>query len=88
MDQLSLDLKEANLSSQRELRPGEQWTLTNIILINIERDSSLEQLKVHGRDPNYADPIFTKLVCRECTSCLCQLTVHTGHRNLDPTCLR
>lgn len=34
------------------------------ILISIERDNSLEQLKVHGRDPNYADPIFTKEVCR------------------------
>ncbi|KAL2018391.1 hypothetical protein VTK56DRAFT_869 [Thermocarpiscus australiensis] len=25
-----------------------------------ERDAALEELKVYGRDPNYADPIFTK----------------------------
>lgn len=32
------------------------------LLTGIERDTSLEQLKVFGRDPAYADPIFTKEV--------------------------
>jgi hypothetical protein len=30
----------------------------------VERDAALEELKVYGRDPNYADPIFTKEVRR------------------------
>lgn len=29
---------------------------------NAERDAALEQLKLYGRDPSFADPIFTKEV--------------------------
>lgn len=28
----------------------------------VERDAALEQLKVYGRDPRFADPIFTREV--------------------------
>ncbi|KAM7206991.1 Guanine nucleotide exchange factor [Rhypophila sp. PSN 637] len=34
--------------------------LTSVNLSSKERDSALEELKVFGRDPRYADPIFTK----------------------------
>ncbi|KAK4238095.1 guanine nucleotide exchange factor synembryn-like protein [Achaetomium macrosporum] len=34
--------------------------LKSAILQPQERDAALEELKVYGRDPNYADPIFTK----------------------------
>lgn len=30
----------------------------------LERDAALEELKVYGRDPKNADPIFTKEVSR------------------------
>jgi hypothetical protein len=30
----------------------------------VERDAALEELKVYGRDPSYAAPIFTKEVRR------------------------
>lgn len=31
-------------------------------MLIVERDGMLEELKVHGRDPRNADPIFTKEV--------------------------
>lgn len=34
----------------------------NVELIDAERDAALEQLKVLGRNPQDADPIFTKEV--------------------------
>lgn len=35
-----------------------------LLNFDIERDAALEELKLYGRDPSYADPIFTKEVCR------------------------
>lgn len=59
MGKLSADLQKISLLPHRELSaeggtPG---------LTSAERDASLEQLKVFGRDPINADPIFTKEVC-------------------------
>jgi hypothetical protein len=35
-----------------------------LLKLDAERDAALEELKLYGRDPSYADPIFTKEVCR------------------------
>jgi hypothetical protein len=40
--------------------------LTGSLLNNTERDAALEELKVYGRDPTNADPIFTKEVRMSC----------------------
>jgi hypothetical protein len=55
MNLLSADLDDINLLPHRE------YTLDGVLLklISIERDAHLEQLKVYGRDPTNADPIFT-----------------------------
>jgi hypothetical protein len=61
LDQLSLDLKEDKLSPSRKFTFRKK-TSEDGLLTGIERDQSLEQLKVFGRDPAYADPIFAKEV--------------------------
>ncbi len=56
-----------------------------------ERDAALEQLKVYGRDPSFADPIFTKQVswsfgvCMRLSNCL---THPAGYRDPHETCFR
>lgn len=41
-------------------------------LTDTERDALLEQVKVYGRDPTNADPIFTKEASRTCSPPLLQ----------------
>jgi hypothetical protein len=56
MDKLASDLQKINLLPHRAyLQSPDKLSLTSA-----ERDAHLEQLKVYGRDPANADPIFTK----------------------------
>jgi hypothetical protein len=57
MNKLAADLQKITLLPYRKhtLRARVLKSLTSA-----ERDAHLEQLKVYGRDPTNADPIFTK----------------------------
>ncbi|KAK3300129.1 guanine nucleotide exchange factor synembryn-domain-containing protein [Chaetomium fimeti] len=50
----------AKLDAVRKLFDLLAKDLTSGSLQPRERDAALEELKLYGRDPNYADPIFTK----------------------------
>ncbi|KAF4632303.1 hypothetical protein G7Y89_g5823 [Cudoniella acicularis] len=56
MDKLTTDLQQINLLPHRMQGPRS----SEIQLTSTERDAHLEQVKVYGRDPTNADPIFTK----------------------------
>lgn len=65
MESLRIDAKENNLDPSREYDvliqvPVRSGALTPELS---ERSARLEQVKIHGRDPKNADPIFTKEVC-------------------------
>lgn len=62
MDKLTEDLKSTTLQPRGQLLSSPLGELTLLIVSAAERDAALEELKVYGRDPNYADPIFTKQV--------------------------
>ena len=72
---LTVDLKETNLLPHRKIHsyfyahPGAvRWGKVHRADRNSpERNSILEELKVHGRVVENADPIFTKDVCRSNT---------------------
>lgn len=59
MGKLSADLQKISLLPHRESSDEQQTSA----LTPAERDASLEQLKVFGRDPTNAEPIFTREVC-------------------------
>ncbi|EAQ93536.1 hypothetical protein CHGG_01771 [Chaetomium globosum CBS 148.51] len=50
----------AKLDAVRKLLDDLAKDLTSGALQPQERDAALEELKLYGRDPSYADPIFTK----------------------------
>ena len=56
MERLSADLQKISLLPHRESSAGSE----SPGLTSAERDAYLEQLKVFGRDPTNAEPIFTK----------------------------
>lgn len=87
MDRLSSDLQQINLLPHR--KDTLHITCMITLLTDPERDAHLEQVKVYGRDPTNADPIFTKEASHTCRSlCLLKLTSRKGNRNLDPACLQ
>lgn len=66
INKLRDDAKNSTLTTTRtyKLLPhfssayyGKQYRLTDL---SIERDAALEELKVYGRDPRYADPLFAR----------------------------
>lgn len=67
MDKLASDLQQINLLPHRmhiSLPYPYSYSYTIAIAFthspSAERDAHLEQVKVYGRDPTNADPIFTK----------------------------
>lgn len=60
MGKLASDLQRISLLPHRK-EPGDAEVLPAGLTCS-ERDAILEQLKVLGRDPTNADPIFTKEV--------------------------
>jgi len=60
MDILSSDLEKVKLLPHRKHEA--QSVMEGQSMTELERDAHLEQLKVYGRDPSNADPIFTKEV--------------------------
>ncbi|KAH6977055.1 guanine nucleotide exchange factor [Ilyonectria sp. MPI-CAGE-AT-0026] len=60
MAQLGTATGPAKLSAVTNLVKKLSDDLDAIILLPKDRDLALEELKIYGRDPKYADPIFTK----------------------------
>jgi hypothetical protein len=63
-------------------------TLHTHPLTSAERDAHLESLKVFGRDPANADPIFTKQASHTILQPPCKANFNQGNRSSDPTCLQ
>jgi hypothetical protein len=64
VEMLRADMKEVNLLPHRMqaiyLPGGKKKKKKNVILTStIERNAALEQLKIFGRNPQNADPLFT-----------------------------
>lgn len=64
MGKLGKDLEKICLLPQRKCNDYDSWGVCQANLISmVERDAALEELKVYGRDPTNAEPIYTKEVC-------------------------
>lgn len=69
LDKLTLDLEKICMLPHRE--QDVEVDVDSTRLTDTERDAALEQLKLYGRDPVDAEPIFTKEVRGEnCASIL------------------
>lgn len=62
LEKLTVDLDKNDLTTTREFGLLYPRRLQSILNFITERDAALEELKVYGRDPRNADPIFTKEV--------------------------
>lgn len=60
LDKLSLDLEKICMLPHRE--HDVEVDVDSTRLTDTERDAALEQLKLYGRDPVDAEPIFTQKV--------------------------
>ena len=60
LDKLTLDLEKICMLPHRE--QDVEVDVDSTRLTDIERDAALEQLKLYGRDPVDAEPIFTQKV--------------------------
>ena len=67
MGKLSADLQHINLLPHRTHIPNAEGSCEQYNNTYEERDALLEQVKVYGRDPTNAEPIFTKEASRTCS---------------------
>lgn len=86
MEILSSDLSHVNLLPHRQHSLPIVERVLRLTLV--ERDAHLEQLKVLGREPANADPIFTKQVSSVWLGFRLYTDLDQGHRNTDSTCLQ
>jgi hypothetical protein len=63
LEKLTEDLNSNSLQPQGRFQYAKSFGRL-VTKFGVERDASLEELKVYGRDPSYAAPIFTKEVRR------------------------
>ena len=64
--------------------------LEYVLTVFIERKLLLEELKVHGRSPDYADPIFIEDVRRSGQRSIFGkqlIEVKLGHPHVKPLCI-
>ena len=77
METLTSDLSHVNLLPHRQHSlPTEEYVLK---LTPAERDANLEQLKILGREPANADPIFTKQVSCVRSAAWLETDLDQGH---------
>ena len=69
LDKLTLDLQKICMLPHREHDGDEGGAVRTTRLTDTERDAALEQLKLYGRDPVDAEPIFTKEVRMDSVTC-------------------
>ena len=87
MGKLSADLQRITLLPHRTHTLSSRARVLSIVT-KAERDALLEQVKVYGRDPTNAEPIFTKEASRTQSRLSAETDLQAGHRNLDTTCLQ